>query len=186
MSAVMEAARLIQWANEQNAANAAAADPTCTFDPPFTTLHVGMISGGTAHNITAKDCNFILSVRCLPTETLSDWRDKILAEIARIEADMKRIRPEAAINVTPRWDVPGLRAEPDGEAEALVRKLTGQNGHGVVSFGTEAGQFQCAGYSAVICGPGSISQAHQANEFITVDQFRQGQVFMEKLLAEIA
>ncbi len=186
VSAVMEAARLIQWANEQNAANAAAADPTCTFDPPFTTLHVGMISGGTAHNITAKDCNFILSVRCLPTETLSDWRDKILAEIARIEADMKRIRPEAAINVTPRWDVPGLRAEPDGEAEALVRKLTGQNGHGVVSFGTEAGQFQCAGYSAVICGPGSISQAHQANEFITVDQFRQGQVFMEKLLAEIA
>lgn len=186
VSAIMEAARLIQWANEQNETNAAAADPASTFDPPFTTLHVGMISGGTAHNITAKDCNFILSVRCLPTESISAWRDKILAEIARIETGMKRIRPEAAINVTPRWDVPGLRAEADGEAEALVRKLTGYNGHGVVSFGTEAGQFQSAGYSAVVCGPGSIAQAHQADEYITVDQFRQGQAFMESLLAEIA
>ncbi len=186
VSAIMEAARLIQWANEQNEANAAAADPASTFDPPFSTLHVGMIQGGTAHNITAKDCNFILSVRCLPTERLDDWRDKILAEIARIEAGMKRIRPEAAINVTPRWDVPGLRAEEEGEAEAMVRKLTGYNGHGVVSFGTEAGQFQTAGYSAVVCGPGSITQAHQANEYITVDQFQQGEAFMRKLLAEMA
>jgi len=184
VSAIMEAARLIQWCNEQNEASAARADPQSPFDPPFSTLHVGVIEGGTAHNITAKDCTFILSLRALPTEDVGEWRAKILAEIAKIEAGMKRIRPEAEIRVNPRWDVPGLRAEDGGEAESFVRKLTGQNSSGVVSFGTEAGQFQAAGYSAVVCGPGSIAQAHQANEFITVDQFRQGEAFMEKLLSE--
>ncbi|OAN76100.1 acetylornithine deacetylase (ArgE) [Jannaschia sp. EhC01] len=186
VSAVMESARLIQWANEVNEASADAADPASPFDPPYSTLHVGVIEGGTAHNITAKDCMFVLSLRALPTESIAEWREKILAEIARIEAGMKAVRPEAEIRVTPRWDVPGLRAEPDGEAEQMVRKLTGLNSSGVVSFGTEAGQFQAAGYSAVVCGPGSIEQAHQANEFITVDQFQQGETFIDKLLSEVA
>ena len=186
VSAIMEAARLIQWCNEQNAAAAAAADPASAFDPPFSTLHVGIIEGGTAHNITARDCRFVLSLRCLPSEDVGLWRERILAEIARIEAGMKAIRPEAGIGVAPRWDVPGLRAEPDGAAEALVRRLTGVNGSGVVSFGTEAGQFQAAGYSAIVCGPGDIAQAHQANEYLSAAQFAQGQAFMEMLLAELA
>lgn len=186
VSAVMESARLIQWCNEVNEASAAAADPASPFDPPYSTLHVGMIEGGTAHNITAKDCVFVLSLRSLPTESIAEWRKKILGEIARIEAGMKAIRPEAEIRVKPRWDVPGLQAEDGGEAENMVRKLTGLNSSGVVSFGTEAGQFQAAGYSAVVCGPGSIEQAHQANEFITVDQFQQGEAFIEKLLSEVA
>jgi acetylornithine deacetylase len=186
VSAIMEGARLIQWCNEQNALSVANADPNSPFDPPFSTLHVGMIEGGTAHNITAKDCFFVLSLRALPTESVKEWREKILAEIARIEAGMKAIHPDAEIRVNPRWDVPGLREEDGGEAETMVRKLTGLNSSGVVSFGTEAGQFQAAGYSAVVCGPGSIEQAHQANEYITLDQFRQGQAFMEKLLSEVA
>ncbi len=186
VSAIMESARLIQWCNEVNEASAANADPASPFDPPYSTLHVGMIEGGTAHNITAKDCVFVLSLRALPSESIPEWRHRILAEIGRIEAGMKAIRPEAEIRVTPRWDVPGLVEEDSGEAEAMVRNLTGLNSSGVVSFGTEAGQFQAAGYSAVVCGPGSIEQAHQANEFITVDQFRQGQAFMENLLSEVA
>ncbi len=185
VSAIMEAARLIQWANEQNEASAAAADPNSPYYPPFSTLHVGMIEGGTAHNITAKDCTFVLSLRCLPTDDLAEWKAKIQGKIAEIEAGMKAIRPEAAIIVTPRWDVPGLRAEDEGEAEVMVRRLTGRNGTGVVSFGTEAGQFQAGGYSAVVCGPGNIDQAHQPNEFITLDQFRQGEAFMENLLTEL-
>ena len=186
VSAIMEGARLIQWCNEMNEEAAANADPASPFDPPYSTLHVGMIEGGTAHNITAKDCAFVVSLRALPTESIADWREKILGEIARIEAGMKAVRPETEIRVKPRWDVPGLREEDGGEAEAMVRKLTGLNSSGVVSFGTEAGQFQAAGYSAVVCGPGSIEQAHQANEFITIDQFQQGEAFMEKLLAEVA
>ncbi len=186
VSAIMEAARLIQWCNEQNEQSAAEADPDSPFDPPFSTLHVGMIEGGTAHNITAKDCMFVLSLRCLPTEDVGEWRKKVLAEIARIEAGMKAIRPEAEILVDPRWDVPGLREEVDGEAEAMVRRLTGLNSAGVVSFGTEAGQFQSAGYSAIVCGPGNIAQAHQPNEFIEIAQLEQGEAFMEKLLSELA
>lgn len=185
VSAIMEAARLIDWANRQNEANAAGADPQSDYDPPYTTLHVGMIHGGTAHNITARDCSFVLSARCVPTESNAEWADRIGAEIARIEAGMKAVRPEAGITVTPRWDVPALAAEDEGPAEALVRRLTGENGSSVVSYGTEAGQFQAAGYSAVVCGPGNIAQAHQPNEYLTVAQFEQGQAFMSRLLDQL-
>lgn len=81
--------------------------------------------------------------------------------------------------------MPGLRPEEDGEAEALARALTGDNGTHVVSYGTEAGQFQAAGYSAVICGPGDIAQAHQPDEYITVAQFNAGHQFMRDLLARL-
>jgi acetylornithine deacetylase len=182
VSAIMEGAKLIDWANRQNEANAAAADPASDYDPPYTTLHVGMIHGGTAHNITAKDCTFVLSARCVPSEPNAEWAETIRAEIDRIEAGMKAVRPEAGITALPRWDVPGLRAEDDGPAEALVRRLTGENGSSVVSYGTEAGQFQAAGYSAVVCGPGNIAQAHQPNEYLTVAQFEQGVAMMSKLL----
>jgi acetylornithine deacetylase len=182
VSAIMEGAKLIDWANRTNEANAAAADPASDYDPPYTTLHVGMIHGGTAHNITAKDCTFVLSARCVPSEPNAEWAERISAEIARIERGMKAVRPEAGITALPRWDVPGLRAEEDGPAEALVRRLTGENGSSVVSYGTEAGQFQAAGYSAVVCGPGNIAQAHQPNEHLTVAQFEQGIVMMSKLL----
>jgi len=182
VSAIMEGARLIDWANRMNEAGAARVDPANAYDPPYTSLHVGMIQGGTAHNITAKDCSFVLSARCVPEEPNADWAARILAEIDRIEAGMKAIRPETRIEVTPRWDVPGLAAEQDGPAEALIRRLTGQNGTSVVSYGTEAGQFQAAGYSAIVCGPGNIAQAHQPNEYLTVAQFEQGQAFMASLL----
>ncbi len=182
VSAIMEAARLIDWANRTNEESATRADPKNAYDPPYTTLHVGMIQGGTAHNITAKDCTFVLSARCVPEESNAEWAARITAEIQRIEAGMKAVRSEAWIEANPRWDVPGLAAEQDGPAEALVRRLTGENGSGVVSYGTEAGQFQAAGYSAVVCGPGNIAQAHQPNEYLTVAQFEQGQVMMTKLL----
>jgi acetylornithine deacetylase len=104
------------------------------------------------------------------------------AEILRVEEGMKAIRPETGITFDERWNVPGLAAEPDGEAEALVRRLTGENGSKVVSYGTEAGQFQAAGYSAVVCGPGNIAQAHQPNEYLTVEQLQKGEAFMARLL----
>jgi acetylornithine deacetylase len=182
VSAIMEGAKLIDWANRQNDENAAQADPENGYDPPYTTLHVGQIEGGTAHNITAKDCTFVLSARCVPSEPNAEWAAKIRAEIDRIDAGMKAVRPEAWIEVHPKWDVPGLAAEEDGEAEAMVRRLTGENGSKVVSYGTEAGQFQAAGISAVVCGPGNIAQAHQPNEWLAVEELRKGEVFMSRLL----
>lgn len=182
VSAIMEGARLIDWANRVNEENAAKADPAGDYDPPYTTLHVGMIQGGTAHNITAKDCTFVLSARCVPEEPNAEWAARIKAEIDRIEAGMKAVRPEARIDANPKWDVPGLAAEEEGEAEALVRRLTGENGSKVVSYGTEAGQFQAAGISAVVCGPGNIAQAHQPNEWLAVEELTKGEAFMNRLL----
>lgn len=182
VSAVMEAARIIQWANEQNEANRAKADPSNGFDPAYTTLHVGTIKGGTAHNITARDCRFLLGARVIPTESQADWSAKMLAKIKEVEAGMKAVEPSCYIAANPLWDVPGLRAETDGAAEAMVRRITGDNATHQVSYGTEAGQFQAGGYSAVVCGPGDIAQAHQPNEYLEVAQFQKGQAFMERLL----
>ena len=188
VSAIMEGARLIQWANGRNAwIQAQPRNPAAAaFDPPFTTLHVGMISGGTAHNITAADCRFALEMRVVPGEEIEAHVSDFLAEVARVEAGMKAVRPEAGIHLERFFGVPALVPEPEGAAEALVRRLTGGNTVGVVSYGTEAGQFQEAGYSAAICGPGDIAQAHQADEWLAVSEFQAGQRFMERLLEELA
>lgn len=187
VSAIMEAARLITWSYEQNKLNAATkpGELASLFDPPYTTLHTGRISGGTAHNITAADCEFGVDFRVVPGESIDDWFDKLTLEINRIEADMQAIHPNTGLSVEQRFDVPPLTPEIDGLAEMLVRRLTGDNGTHVVSYGTEAGQFQERGYSAVVCGPGDIAQAHQPDEYITLDQFNEGQRFMDQLLATL-
>ena len=184
VSAVMEAGRLLQWANARNAENMAKppSELAAPFEPPFTTLHVGVIEGGTAHNITARDCAFVMAMRCVPGESLDDWRAAYMGKVAEVEAGMKAIRPETGIEVVEKFNVPALQPEQDGAAETLVRQLTGENGTEVVSYGTEAGQFQQRGYSAIICGPGSIAQAHQPDEFISIEQFQAGEQFMRRLI----
>ena len=188
VSAIMQGARLIDWANQRNAENAGAepGEIPAMFTPPYTTCHVGMIEGGTAHNITAKDCRFVMDFRVVPGENTADWEAAYLAEVRRIEAEMQEIHPETRIEISKKFNVPGLVPEQEGAAETVVRTITGDNGTHVVSYGTEAGQFQEAGYSAVICGPGDIAQAHQPNEFITVAQFNAGHDFMRKLLDRLA
>jgi len=187
VSAVMEAARLIDWANQRNAASMAATPGpvAAMFEPPFTTAHVGTISGGTAENITARECRFIMGFRCTPDQNPEDWIRAYLDEVARVEATMQAIAPQSRITTELVFDVPGLKPEEDGAAEALVRRLTGDNGQHVVSYGTEAGQFQAVGYSAVICGPGDIAQAHQPDEFIEISQFQAGEAFMHRLIDQL-
>ena len=188
VSAIMEGARLIGWVNDCNA-EIQAHEPTpiaATFCPPFTTLHVGMISGGTAHNITAADCRFAVEMRVVPGEDVEAHARTFEAESARTDAQLKAQRPEAGVHLERFFGVPALVPEADGEAEAIARRLTGDNATGVVSYGTEAGQFQEAGYSAIVCGPGDIAQAHQPDEYLEVSEFQAGQRFMERLLAECA
>ena len=184
VSAIMYGARLIEWANQTNAASAAA-EPSpvaAMFEPTFTTLHIGTIEGGTADNITAKDCRFSVDMRVLPDESPERWREIYMEQVAGVVADMKAVHPDTDIEVETTFWVPGLRPEEDGEAERIVRQITGDNGEHVVSYGTEAGQFQERDYSVVICGPGSIEQAHQPNEFIEVAQFKAGAAFLERML----
>ncbi|MDF1873039.1 acetylornithine deacetylase [Vannielia sp.] len=186
VSAIMEAARLIEAGNRQNEMNFAR-QPTETeriFNPPCTTIHCGKINGGEVHNITARDCEILFDFRVMPEEPTAMWRDWLTGQIARIEPAMKARHPETGFALSELFDVPGLAPEPDGEAiaEPLVRRITGDNGTHVVSFASEAGQFQAKGYSTVICGPGDIAQAHQPDEYITKDQFEKGRAFMDRLL----
>ncbi|MCE6969338.1 acetylornithine deacetylase [Cereibacter sphaeroides] len=188
VNAVMAAARLIDWANRKNA-ESAAATPTplaALFDPPWTSVHIGTISGGTAGNITAGSCRFDVGFRAVPGETVEDWAAAFEAEARALEVELKAIRPEAAIELGRLFAYPPLRPEPQGAAEALARRLTGDNGEAVVSYGTEAGQFQAAGYSAVVCGPGDIAQAHQPDEYLEVSEFEAGWSFMQRLVRDLA
>ena len=192
VSAVMTAARLVMWAAERMAENRAAVDPgdpvAALFDPPYTTLHVGRIEGGTAHNITAKDCRFSLDIRTMPGEGAEAWVARYEAFAREVEAEIRRVRPEAGITVERRSLAPGCRKEPEESAvaERLARALTGDNGEHVVAFGTEAGQFQDAGYSAAICGPGSIEQAHAPGEYISRAPPAEGRALVSRLIHRLA
>ena len=186
VSAVMTAARLITWLWERTQENIANADPASPFHPPFTTCHCGVVSGGTAGNITAKYAEFLTDIRCCPPDEPQDWFDRYKTHCAEVEKEIQAIRPEARIEVVTRMMNPPCRKEEQGAAEEIARALTGDNSENVVSYGTEAGQFQEGGFSTCICGPGSIEQAHQPNEFISIEQFEAGEAFMRKLIARLA
>ena len=188
VSAIMEAARLVGWINDQNAALQAKAPSAVAamFHPPFTTLHSGKFAGGTAHNITAGDCHFAMEFRVVPDEDENAWAQAFEAECARVEAAMQSVQPSTSITLDRFFDVPVLRPEDAGAADALVRRLTGDNASGVVSYGTEAGQFQAEGYSCVVCGPGDIAQAHQVDEYLEVAQFEECWAFMQRLVKDLA
>lgn len=188
VSAVMEAGRIISWVNARNDQNRAHVPGplAAPFDPPWTTLHVGQIKGGTADNITAADCHLTIDMRPVPGEASEDWQRAFEAEVARIEAGMQAVRPGTSITLDRYFDLPMLKPEDQGAAERLARALTGDNGTHVVSYGTEGGHFQRGGYSAVVCGPGDIAQAHQPDEYIELSEFRAGLEFMERLVTHLS
>ncbi|WP_420417772.1 acetylornithine deacetylase [Pacificispira sp.] len=183
VSAVMTGARLIAKLDEMAKARAAAADPDCKFVPPYTTIHVGTVQGGTAANIISRRCEFVCDVRNLPDDFPEDIQREYEAWIeAEILPEMHAVDPNTRIDVTTENVVPGLREDLDSEAETLVRQLTGDNDVSYVPYGTEAGQFQSAGMAAVVCGPGSIDQAHQPNEYVEIDQIAQCETMLRKLI----
>ncbi|MBY6119991.1 acetylornithine deacetylase [Mameliella alba] len=188
VSAIMWGAEMITWANQLNAALQAAEprDMAGLFDPPYTNVHVGQVRGGTAHNISARDCEFCFGYRVVPGETLDQWRRLTEDKAAELTAQMQKIRPETRIELEEKFSLPPFAPETDNTAEALVRQITGDNSETFVSYGTEASHFQVAGYKAVVCGPGSINVAHQPDEYITLAQFQEGQRFMERLLEHLA
>jgi len=185
-SAISVAARLIAWLDAQTAANRERSDPDCLFDPPFTTLHCGEITGGTAHNITAAECRFVTDIRTLPEENPIDWQEKYEA-FARETWQLPggNLMDPGKISIKRIALVPGLQPETDGAAEMLARRLTGDNSINAVVYATEAGQFQEAGLSTVVCGPGSIDQAHQADEFIEIAELEKCRGFIRQLIKDL-
>lgn len=183
VSAVAIAAKLVTYLTETSEQNRQAADPQNPFVPNWTTVHCGQIEGGTAHNIVAKDCWFATDIRAIPTETPRQFYDRYLAYVREeVEPAMQAIHRDTGIDIEILSEVPGLAPETNGAAEELARSLTGDNGSHVVSYGTEAGQFQGAGFSVVVCGPGSIEQAHQPNEYLELSELEKGSQFIQDLI----
>ena len=156
------------------------------FDPPYSTLHVGTINGGTARNILARECMFHWEFRGLPgaatMEPLRRLQTYIDASaLPRLTRFVSGPKVETIVEV----DVPGLDAEPGSEAETLALKLSRSNRTSAVSYATEAGQFQSAGLPTVVCGPGSIDQAHKPDEFLEISQVEACIGFMQRLAAEL-
>ncbi|OCX64627.1 acetylornithine deacetylase (ArgE) [Thioclava sp. SK-1] len=185
VSAILEAAKILSWINEMNQKGEASSDPQGPFVPPWTTVHCGQINGGTAHNITAALCELDVSFRVMPPENPEDWRAVFMAKVAEIEAQMKAVDDEAFIEVSELFAFTGLAPERDGGAELLARHITGENAPEVVSYGTEAGQFQQRGWSAAVCGPGNIEQAHKPDEWLALSEFEAGWTFMETLVSRL-
>lgn len=181
--AVMVAGRLINWLGERQRRNAESASSDCLFEPPFSTLHCGMIHGGTAVNITARHCNFVTDIRTLPSEDPMTYFKEYEAYIREVvEPDMHAICPDTSIAIDVQANVPGFDSPRDGEAVQLAKQLSGQNDTVVAPYAAESGQFQQAGFSVAMCGPGSIDQAHQPDEFISIEQLDAGTEFIRRLI----
>ena len=183
VSAVMEAVKLMGSLNALSARLQDEADPASPFTPKGPTLTIGMVHGGTAHNIIARECCFVFDVRSPGPRTPKEIVAPFWAEAAAMDRALKARAPEAGVVVELRTDVPPFMPERDGAAEAFARRMAGDNGPPrVVAFAAEAGQFQQAGFSTVICGPGSIDQAHQPNEYVEIAQLQRGATFMRRLI----
>ncbi len=186
VSAVMNAARLIAWHEDVMAENERRADPADPFEPPYTTLHCGMVAGGSAANIVSSSAWFYSDIRTIPSEDPADYVERYRAYIRDVvEPRMKAVVPTTGVEVEPVAEVPGLRPENDGAAERLMRRLTGDNGTHVVSYGTEAGIFQRVGWSSVVCGPGDIAQAHQPDEYIEIGELAAGERLLRRLVDDL-
>jgi len=186
VSAIMAALPLMTLIAEMGAEAQAAADPSSPFDPPGATMTIGTVEGGSAVNILARQCRFVWDLRCPPDEDPGVYEARFRAKAAEIERAMQAVAPEARIEITRRSDTKGLKVDLGSPAERLLRALTGDNATRTVAFATEAGIFQNAGFPAAVCGPGSIAQAHQPDEWIALDQLRRGEAFFQKLIARLA
>ncbi len=165
----------------------AKADPDNGFDPPYPTLTIGVMQGGEAANILAGHAEFQFDLRCPPGFVADELLAPFKAHCEALDKEMQARFPQAGVRFHKVADAPPLGDEESEDAMAFVRKLTGENSPAAkVAYAAEAGQFQQGGFPTVICGPGSIEQAHQPDEWIAIDQLEQGCRFMERLVEELA
>ncbi|WP_264047618.1 acetylornithine deacetylase [Methylobacterium flocculans] len=184
-NAVMAAADLVAELNRIADVMIARGDASGRFDPPATTVHVGTISGGTARNILPKICTFHWEFRGLPDLDMGEIPALFEDKVRTVLRDrLNRYGDYGRIETVEEVSVPGLAPEPGSVAERLALRVAGRNHTISVPYATEAGRFQGAGIPTVVCGPGSIDQAHQPDEYITLAALEAGEAFMDRLIAE--
>jgi len=186
VSAVHVACQLVNELLRIGAALQAEGDPSGRFDPPWSSVHVGLIHGGTARNIVAKNCTFEWEVRGLPGTRGALVRDRLETYADGLRRSLFADFPQARIETTIENEVPGLAPEPGSSAETLALRLARRNATIAVPYATEAGHFQQASVPTVVCGPGRIDQAHQPDEYIEIEQISACIDFMRRLAAELS
>ncbi len=161
------------------------ADADPRFDPPHSTVQANVIAGGTAVNILAKEAEVTWEYRCLPDRDASAIVERVRRRAeAEVLPKYQHRAPEARLDTTLHAAYPGLAMDEDSPAIRLARELTGANQVEAVAYGTEAGHFQNYGIPAVICGPGSIEQAHRPDEFCEVSELTACEAFLRKVIAK--
>ncbi|MFO2463501.1 acetylornithine deacetylase [Pseudomonas sp. 15FMM2] len=182
VNAIEQAARLIGRLAEIGADLAAPSRHDPRFDPAYSTVQVGVITGGTALNIVPADCRFDFEVRALPdftaqnvVEQLQDYAEQTLLP------GMRAVQADTAIDFEPLSAYPGLATAPDSDAARLIARLCGSDAFGTVAFGTEGGLFHQAGVPTVVCGPGSMDQGHKPDEYVGVEQMAACDRLMDRL-----
>jgi acetylornithine deacetylase len=162
-------------------------DPTGRFDPPYTTVHVGTITGGNARNITARECRLHWEFRGVPgldDEEIPRRLDAFVQE--HVLPRLRRFGGEAEVRTEAEILVPGLAPDAGSAAETLAKRLTSSNATITVPFGSEAGRFQKVGLPTVLCGPGNIAQAHQPDEWIEESEIAKCEAFVRRLGRELS
>ena len=182
VNAIMVAGELLGEISRIREDLTARGDPSHRFNPPYSTIHVGVIEGGTAKNIIPRHCSFQWETRLLPLADPAEVPARFEKFAASLEPAMKKIAGDTGINNQQTNIVPGLAPEDNSPAEHLALHLAGANGTHAVSYCTEAGLFQQIGIPAIICGPGSIEQAHKPDEYIDISEMQKCEVFMKRLL----
>lgn len=182
-NAVMAAAEIVAELSRIADEMVERGDPSGRFDPPYTTVHVGVMQGGTARNILPKECRIHWEYRGVPGLDPAEIPERLerFAQGAPL-ARLNRHGPYGRIETLLEVAVPALAPEPGSEAERLALRLAGRNRTVAVPYATEAGHFQAAGIPTVVCGPGSIDQAHQPDEYVEVAQIEAGAAFLRRLV----
>lgn len=162
-------------------------DPSGRFDPPFSTAQVGQMKGGEAVNIVPEQAVIRWEFRGVPSLALDEVPERV-RRFSRdvVESRLRRTVPSASVTTEPYIVVPVLAPDPGSAAETLALRLAGRNGTRAISYATEAGHFQQAGVPTVVCGPGSIEQAHRPDEWIETSQLDACASFMRGLAATLA
>jgi acetylornithine deacetylase len=148
------------------------------FDVPYTTSSVGVMQGGIADNVVPEDCTFHYEFRNLPGTDAERMQAQVLDEAARLERPMKAVDAGTGFRFETICAVPSFLAHAGEAALQLAQRLTGERRTTLVGFGTEAGLFHRAGISTVVCGPGFIEQAHQPDEFVSLEQLVRCEAFL--------
>jgi acetylornithine deacetylase len=151
------------------------------FDVPFSTASVGQFQGGIADNVVPRDAWFHYEFRDLPTADVVSMQKQVLAQSDIAEAAMKKVAKEAGFSFETICEVPSFLGSAKDAITQLAQRLSGEATTTLVAFGTEAGVFKNAGISTVVCGPGSINQAHEPDEFVSLEQLARCEQFMQRL-----